>query len=205
MTRSTSIPPATDLPSDRALVEQSLGGDRHAFATLIARHGDGLYQFAIRHVPQRADAHDVVQDTFIAAWQALRSYDPDRPLYVWLRSILFNRCRDLARKAAVRRILVLFGAGDPQQIEAVADPAPHAEVALTQAAALRRFEAALNSLPHALREPLVLTQWDGLSAREAAELLGTNARAVENRIYKARKKLATLLQPEDLQDLGESP
>lgn len=173
-----------------------------AFACLIERYGNSLYQFAVRHVPQREDAHDLVQETFIAAWSALNRYDPNRPLYVWLRSILYNRCRDLARKAAVRRIFVVWGGAEGEELESVPDDAPPAETLLTRAAAQRRLEAALASLPRELREPLVLTQWDGLSNREAAELLGIRVKAVENRLYKARKKLALLLQRSDLADLS---
>lgn len=188
---------------DPVLVARAVAGDTAAFAQLVERYGPRLYGFAVRHVPQAEDAHDAVQETFIAAWSALRRYDADRPLYVWLRSILYNRCRDLMRKAAVRRLWTAFSGTDAAQIDAVVDPAPPVEQLLTRAEAQRRFETALDNLPRPLREVLVLTQWDGLSNRETAELLGIAVKAVENRLYKARRKLAATLLPADLADLRE--
>jgi RNA polymerase sigma factor CnrH len=150
-------------------------------------------------VPDPDDSYDVVQEAFISAWKALRRYDAERPFDVWIRSILFNKCRDRARRAAVRRIVVRFTTGD--SIEQMADPGPTAECRLSSDAALSRFEKALESLPRHLREALVLTQWDGLSHKEAAQLLGVSPKQVENRVYLAKQKLASQVQPSDLQDL----
>jgi RNA polymerase sigma factor CnrH len=185
--------------SDQELVARTLHGDKGAFDLLINRHGGRLYQFAARHVPDPDDSYDVVQEAFISAWEALRRYDPGRPFDVWLRSILFNKCRDRARRAAVRRIIVRFTTGDA--IEGMADPGPTVESRLSSAAALDRFEQALERLPRHLRQALVLTQWDGLSHKEAAQLLGVSPKQVENRVYLAKQKLAAQVEPSDLQDL----
>jgi RNA polymerase sigma-70 factor (ECF subfamily) len=61
---------------------------------------------------------------------------------------------------------------------------------------LRRLESAITKLPRALKEPLILTALEGLSHKEAAELLGISAKAVEVRVYRAKRRLSEWLNPE---------
>jgi len=69
----------------------------------MARHKGWLYQFIRRYVADRDDAYDVLQESFVSAWGALGRFDPERPLEAWLRRIALNKCRDRARRSAVRR------------------------------------------------------------------------------------------------------
>jgi len=58
-------------------------------------------------------------------------------------------------------------------------------------------------LPRGLKEPLVLTALEGLSQKEAGEIRGLNAKAVETRVYRARKQLAAVLERSDLDDIAD--
>ena len=69
--------------------------------------------------------------------------------------------------------------------------------------AFARVEAAIAKLPRALKEPLMLTALEGMSHAEAGAILGLNAKAVEMRVYRARKQLAEKLDPGDLADISE--
>jgi RNA polymerase sigma factor (sigma-70 family) len=190
-----------DEPSDQALTARAVKGDQAAFAVLMRRHKGWLYRFIRRYVGEAEDAYDVVQESFASAWIALSRYDPHRPFDVWLRRIALNKCRDRARKAAVRRVLFGF-AGAPENRPEVADPAPAADEAAASRRALARLEAAIASLPRGLKEPLVLTALEGMSHKEAGDVLGLNAKAVETRVYRARKQLALTLERGDLDDLS---
>lgn len=167
----------------------------------MQRHSTRLYYFAVRHLADRDEGYDVVQETFVSVWESLRRYDPTRPFDVWLRRIALNKCRDRARKSWVRRFMVRFGDTSARMADDVADHALTGEMLLSHADAQQRFEAALASLPQQLREPLILTLWEGLSNKDAAEILDTNVKAIENRIYRAKKQLATLLQLPDVEAL----
>ena len=149
----------------------------------------------------RDDAYDVLQESFVSAWGALSRFDPERPFPAWLRRIALNKCRDRARRNGVRRAaLKLFGFaafGVPDET------ASHASDAAAAAdSALRRLEAAIAKLPRQLKEPLVLTALEGLSHKEAGALLEISAKAVETRVYRAKRQLAALLDPEDLSDIS---
>lgn len=187
--------------ADAALAVAAREGDHAAFAAIMRRHKGWLYQFIRRYVADRDDAYDVLQDSFVSAWGALSRFDPERPFEAWLRHIALNKCRDRARRGAVRRTaLRLFGLGDAAASQAYTATAADSNARVDQAA--RRLESAVARLPRNLKEPLVLTMLEGLSHREAGELLGINAKAVETRVYRAKRQLAAMLDPEDLADIS---
>jgi RNA polymerase sigma factor (sigma-70 family) len=191
---------ADDL-GDAALAVAARAGDHAAFSAIMRRHKGWLYQFIRRYVSDRDDAYDVLQDSFVSAWGAFHRFDPERPLEAWLRRIALNKCRDRARRNMVRRTaLRLFGLG--QESDSDTHAAPTAETDARADLAARRLETAIAQLPRALKEPLVLTTLEGLSHREAGAVLGINAKAVETRVYRAKRQLAVLLDPEDLADIS---
>jgi RNA polymerase sigma-70 factor (ECF subfamily) len=147
------------------------------------------------------DAYDVVQESFASAWAALKRYDRQRPFEIWLRRIALNKCRDRGRREAVRRRAFSLVGLSPDAVERVADTAPGAEAAQIGGEALSRLNAAIAALPAKLREPLILVSIQGLSQREAAEVLGVTPKVVEMRAYRARKQLAEKLRPSDYEDL----
>jgi RNA polymerase sigma factor CnrH len=180
--------------ADSTLAERALSGDDSAFAQLIGRHKNWTFRFIRRYVGGSEDAYDVLQDTFFSAWLALGSYQPDRPFEFWLRRIALNKCRDRARREGVRRALrgLLH---DDDTVANVVDASAGPERLAAADQEIRQMELALKGLPRSLKEPLLLTALEGLSHKEAGELLGLNAKAVEMRVYRARARLAELLRP----------
>ena len=187
--------------TDAELIKDVLKGRQAAFTTLMRRHKTWLYLFVRRHVRTSEDAYDIVQESFASAWAALKRYDPERPFESWLRRIALNKCRDRGRREAVRRRAFALVGLAPEAVEQVADTAPGAEAESIGGAAVARLNAALAALPAKLREPLILTSLQGLSQREAAEVLGVTPKVVEMRAYRARKLLAETLSPADVADL----
>ena len=190
-----------DEEADAALVARVLSGQDAAFTALMRRHKTRLYVFVRRHVNTAEDAYDIVQEAFASAWRALKSYDSSRPFDVWLRRIALNKCRDRARKDSVRRRVFALVGLPAEAVEAAPDPVAGADEVQIANETLGRLNRALERLPHHLKEPLVLTALQGLSQREAADLLGVNPKIVEMRTYRARKQLAEMLDRADFADL----
>jgi RNA polymerase sigma-70 factor (ECF subfamily) len=188
--------------TDAELVAGVLKGDETAFTTLMRRHKSWLYLFIRRHVATSEDAYDLLQEAFASAWGALKSYDRQRPFDIWLRRIALNKCRDKARKEAVRRRVMSFAGVSAEAASEIPDPAPAADAAHIAGETLGRLNTALQALPGQLREALILTALQGLSQREAAEILGVTPKVVEMRAYRARKQLAAALDRSDFEDLG---
>lgn len=174
--------------SDEALATRAADGDERAFAALVGRHKVALYRLARRYVGDADDAYDIVQASFVSAWSALRRYDAARGFAAWLRTIALNKCRDHARRAAVRRLLIIPDAASMASI--VADPQPGAEAEWIAREDLATLDSAVALLPRSLKEPLLLTVFAGLSQAEAGRELGISVKAVETRVYRARRALA---------------
>jgi RNA polymerase sigma factor CnrH len=174
---------------DDTLIAAALGGDNAAFSTLMGRHKAPLYRFVRRYVGDTDESLDLVQETFVAGWSALNTFEQGRPFAVWLRRIALNKCRDWSRRRQVRRFF--FGASpleaaDSARLVTAAEDGAHAD----QLAAL---DTAIAALPAALKEPLVLTAFEQMSHAEAASMLGISAKAVETRVYRAKQKLREAL------------
>ncbi|MAK81824.1 MAG: RNA polymerase sigma factor [Phenylobacterium sp.] len=159
----------------------------------MRRHKPSLYGFVRRYVGDADAAVDVVQETLVAAWKALARFDDRRAFPVWLRAIALNKCRDRARRLAVRRFIL--GEKDDQspEAQAQADPAPDGEESIVSAQRRAIVQKAVDRLPIKLKEPLLLTYFDELTQQEAALLLGVTVKTVETRVYRARQQLAELI------------
>lgn len=175
---------------DAALVAAVLDGDSRAFTELMRRHKDALYRFVRRYVGDADEAHDLLQETFVAAWSALNTFDRERPLPAWLRRIALNKCRDWSRRRSVRRFFFSAARID-ERTDALA--APESGPDLEQERILADLDRRIASLPAGLKEPLLLTQFEGLSHKDAALILNLSPKAVEMRVYRARAQLAAAL------------
>ncbi|HEX8215299.1 MAG TPA: RNA polymerase sigma factor [Allosphingosinicella sp.] len=176
--------------TDGELAALTLAGRKDAFATIMSRHRDAIYRLIKGHVGNPEEALDLVQDCFVSAYKRLDTYDQARPFRAWLARIAINKCRDWGRRRAVRRLL--FSPGSAAHERRVADPVPDAAQAAADREELGRMWTAISELPRSLKEPLILRTIDGLSQSETAQVLHISEKAVETRVYRARKRLAAL-------------
>jgi RNA polymerase sigma-70 factor (ECF subfamily) len=178
--------------SASAEVRASLG-DRAAFTTLMTGTKADLYRFVRRYIGDEDESHDLLQESYAAAWLAIRRYDPTRPFDVWLRSIAVNKCRDWSRRRSVRRVVRGVMGLDSPEAATVGEDVPSPEARLDDQRRLSELQRALADLPASLKGPLLLATLEGRSHAEIAVILGITTKAVETRIARARQKLATAL------------
>lgn len=193
-----------ELESDPDLVRRARAGEQRALTLLVGKHKLWLHRFVRRYVGDADEAQDVVQDAFVAALANLHRYDVDRPFEAWLRRIALNKCRDRARREAVRRAFGLSRRG-PSEIEAAVDPSARADDRIGATAALSALEHAVAALPAGLKDALILTALEGLSQKDAGALLGLSAKAVEVRVYRAKRILVEALSRDVMGDLLDPP
>jgi RNA polymerase sigma-70 factor (ECF subfamily) len=173
---------------DLALARRAAAGDRVALHAVVDRHADALYRLARALCPTAADAEDVVQDTLIAAFGALRGFDGRASLLTWMSRILVRRARRLGRKLRSRQPLSLDEASDAPGTDARLLAAPDDEDCRLDLA------AALPALPPEYREVIVLRELHGMSYAEIAATLGIPQGTVESRIHRARCELRERLR-----------
>ena len=173
--------------SDGELAALHLNGSEAAARAIMHRHRAPIYRLVQSHIGDASEALDVTQEAFFAAFSALRSYDQARPLRVWLSRIAINKCRDWARRRAVRRFFTF--AAPLEAADHTAAALVPADQALAAAQELAAVRLAIAALPPALKEPLILRTIEGLSETETAQALGISNKAVETRLYRARAAL----------------
>ena len=178
--------------TDAELVTLSLGGSHWGFSRLLERHTRHLRRILAKRLRNPEDVLDVLQDTHLAAWRALRSYDLERPFEAWLTSIALNKCRDWARRRAAQFGLLSRMQADGTEPRAGVHECSAERLAIDQEC-LEEVGLALVRLPHQLREPLVLTTLAELSQAAAAQELRLTRKAVEMRVRRARVRLAQAL------------
>jgi RNA polymerase sigma factor CnrH len=176
--------------TDGELAALTLAGRKEAFATIMSRHREAVYRLIKGYVGNSDDALDLVQDCFVSAYKRLDTYDQSRPLRAWLARIAINKCRDWGRRRAVRRLFL--STSSVRGVEEVPDSVPDLAQAASDREELDRLWRAISDLPRNLKEPLILQTIDGLSQAETAQVLRISEKAVETRVYRARKRLAEL-------------
>jgi len=175
---------------DASLVRASLDGDREAFATLISRHAHSVLSVTTRMLGP-ADAEDIAQETFVAAYKGLARFHFAAKFSTWLYRIAINKCHDVLRARRPGHISLDAGGEDLSAWMATADDAPHRE--LEQIELAWELDRCIQSLPPLYRESFVLKHIEGLGYDEMSEILGTSRDTLKMRVYKARMLLCRSL------------
>lgn len=173
------------------LLELAAAGDRDARRELFDRYRTAAFRVAMRITGRNADALDVVQDSFIRAFERLGSFKGEAEFKTWLLRIVSNASLDLLRKRRVRMAVSLDrprGEDDPAM--AIADrggPAPGE--ALEAGELNERLQAAIDGLPPDQKSVFSMFALQELTYGQIAEALGIPIGTVMSRLYHARRRL----------------
>jgi RNA polymerase sigma-70 factor (ECF subfamily) len=174
---------------DAALVLRVGEGDVGAYRELVARYAPQLLRFATRVLRDPAEAEDVVQETCLRLWQHAREYTPRARVTTWLHRIAHNLAVDRLR--ARGRLKPLPDEDEDAMPESARQPS-----LIDEKRRLLALDAALAELPERQAAALTLVHLHGLSGKEAAEVLGVGAEALESLLSRARRALkAGLTEP----------
>lgn len=180
--------------SDADLAALARTGRQDVYREFLARYKVPVFRLIRSNVGDPDEAMDLTQETFVAGFAALARYDGERPFRTWISRIAINKCRDWARRRAVRSFFARALPLESAHAVASEGPAPDAEAGARDE--LARVRAAMAGLPHNLREVLVLRAVEEMSQSETAELLGVSEKTIETRLYRARTRLRSVLGEE---------
>lgn len=176
-----------ELEDERQAVRAS-AGDAHAYAWLVARHQGAVYRYLARLTRAPETARDLTQDTFLRAYQAIRTWRPEARFRTWLFRIAHNLALDHLRRAGRARMEPLETGLD------IPDPAPGPDGRLETLQRARQLERALGAIASAHREILLLREIEGMSYDDIAHALNLNPGTVRSRIARARAALLAVLK-----------
>ncbi len=181
---------------DNRLIADCLAGDTKAFGELVRRHQDRLYNTVFRLVENAEDALDVVQESFINAYQSLDSFKGDAQFFTWLYRIAVNTAISLKRKKRVLlRIPDLQGQISIEPIDP--SEASRPGYALEQAEEEQKLHRALERLSPEHRVVLVMKELEGQKYEDMAETLGVPIGTIRSRLHRARLELRELLERDE--------
>ena len=189
-------PPELSPHDEQALIQRCVSGDVAAFEPLVEKYRQRVWRLAYQVLHDREDAWDCAQEAFVRAFHSLPSFRGQSAFYTWLFRITVNLATDRhrARGAQARA----FGAERVPEEEwerTTADPGARPDQAAARVEQRARIRQALDALPPKARTIIMLSDVEGLSYREIAEVLNCPIGTVMSRLHNARKRLKALLGP----------
>jgi RNA polymerase sigma-70 factor (ECF subfamily) len=187
--------------SDAEVARRIVAGDQDALRWLMRRHNQSLYRAARSILKDDAEAEDVVQDTYVHAYQGMGSFRGDAKLSTWLTRIAVNEALGRARKRR-RRAEIINLTDLPEQSDKAAESSmdqispEQPESAALRSEVRRLIEGKIDDLPDAFRSVFVLRALEEMSVEEAADCLGIPPATVRTRYFRAKGLLREALARE---------
>jgi len=179
------------MASEQKLVTRAIKGDAEAFGGLYERNISAIYRYIAYRVNDTHDAHDMANEVFLKAWEALPGYRVGKTPFVgWLYRIAHNLVIDHYRSAQELESL------DDRDIWDDDRPTPEWQV--VQQSEVERLTRAIRLLPHNQQQVVILRYVEELSSGEVADILGRSAGSVRVMLHRALKSLAGLMAVEEI-------
>lgn len=181
--------------SEAELLEGLRAGDPIAFRRLVERNSANVYNVALKLLGDEHEAEDVLQETFLSAFEAIDRFEGRSQLSTWLYRIAYNASLMRLRK---RDRMTTFSLDQPvvgedefveRESRHLVDWSTVPDDQLLTDEARQVMDRAIAELPETLRSTFILRDVQGLSGAETAEVLGVSVQAVKNRLHRARLRL----------------
>ncbi|HEY4584652.1 MAG TPA: sigma-70 family RNA polymerase sigma factor [Acidimicrobiia bacterium] len=167
------------------LLARVISGDRGAFDSIMRVQENRVFSVCLRILGNRENALDATQETFLTVFRKAAQFKGDSALGTWIYRIAVNTCYDQIRKSARKPTESI-----PDHLE---PPDASAEDAIEAAGLRPEIERALAGLPPEFRAAVVLSDLEGMSLPETAEVLGIPVGTVKSRVFRGRRLLAERL------------
>ena len=180
-------------PPDNWL-ERLRAGGHEAFNDLVRRHHGSVFRLALRMLRNRADAQEVAQESFLAAYQGIAGYEARASLQTWLLSIAYRKAMDrLRRDSAAPWSTGTLNDAElgriAESVQGVTDWDENPEQHYGRSQVREQLRAALARLPAESRAVFELRDMQGFSSQETAQVLGIAEGTVRVRLHRVRQYL----------------
>lgn len=187
--RRSSYDRMTNL-NEQLLIEKVLAGDDRAFGCLVDRYQDMAYTIAVRLLKDRAEAEDIVQESFIKSYEVLHTFRGESKFSTWIYKIVYRKSLDRL-KALKRKHAESYD--DIHEGEIRTEGVETAYQVLLRKERKQLLLDTISRLPAEEQTLITLYYFEEASIREVAEILGISMENVKVKLFRSRKKLYNLL------------
>jgi RNA polymerase sigma-70 factor (ECF subfamily) len=177
---------------EAVLVAQAKDGDTRAFGELVRRYEGKIFRLANHITQNREDAEDVLQETFMKAYEHLEQFKGDSKFYTWIVRIAVNQALMKLRRRKTDKSVSLdeqIDTGEDTVVREIAAWGEDPEQRFSREELGEILDGAIDSLEPPYRSVFVLRDVEDLSTEETAEALGLSVPAVKSRLLRARLQL----------------
>lgn len=184
---------------DLIIIRSVLSGENADFALLWQRYNKQIFANVLKIVRNIDDADDIVQDTFLKAFNALHTYNQTYPFPAWLYKIASNTCIDYFRRKRIRPISIenlnVHG-GDVYDI--IPDASIPIDIHIINSERKESLMNAIKQLPDRYKECIHLRHFEELSYEEISQKMNLPLSTIKITLFRARKMLLSLLSDKDI-------
>src|SRR5438477_12543702 len=193
---ASAQPSASSPQEEQPLVRRAKSGDLDAYDELVRRYQERIYATIYHMTANHEDANDLAQETFIKAYQALKSFKGDSSFFTWIYRIAVNKTINFLKQRKNKTHMSLndldFNAEhDADLVALISEKTPRREVNLIELQ--EKLNAAMQKLSEVHRLVVTLHDVQGLSHEEISKIMGCNTGIVRSRLFYARQQLQAYL------------
>lgn len=175
---------------DQHYINLILNGNTNSFATLVDRYKDMVYTLALKMLNNKEEAEEIAQDTFIKVFNSLSKFKGESKFSTWVYKVTYNTCLDALKKKKKQNNVAYiedFSEHQTKTLEGILDNIDEKE-------RNRAIQDCLEELPIDEAFLLTLYYFDDKSIEEVAKVVNISTDNVKIKLFRTRKKLATILK-----------
>lgn len=178
------------IKNDQYYITKVLEGDTSAFSILVERYKDLIYTLALRMIKNREEAEEVSQDTFIKVYKSLSKFKGDSKFSTWIYKVTYNTCLDRLKKIKRTQNTVAINEFTEHEVKTLDSALATLEIKERKEA----IQKCINMLPSNDSFLLTLYYFEEQSLDEIAKIVNLKPNNVKIKLYRSRKKLASVLR-----------
>lgn len=186
--------------SDDQIINQILEGNSNVFSVLVDRYKDLVFTLALRMVKNREEAEEVSQDTFIKVFKSLNKFKGKSKFSTWIYKIAYNTCLDRLKRIKREYNVVAIDEFTEHEVKTM----DNALQKMEDFEYKQEIQKCLHLLPSQDSFLLTLFYFEEQSLEEISKVVGLTANNVKVKLFRSRKKLATILKEQLEPELLES-
>lgn len=178
------------LIDDQYYINQIINGNPNAFSVLVNQYKDLVFTLAYKMVKNKEEAEEVSQDVFIKIFNSLHKFKGESKFSTWIYKITYNTCLDYLKKYKKENSIIYIEDFSEHQVKAIENVLEN----IDEKDRIQRIQDCLQLLPSEDAFLLTLYYFDDQSIAEIAKILDCSANNVKIKLFRSRKKMASILK-----------